>query len=203
MLLKRLGSQTRSFSTVNPMKSVIRFENQDQTWSWKELDLHSNAFAYGLKELGFNSGDRLATWFDRPHCQETVVAQIGALKSGVVLSPIQDSSSKGVKEALSNAKGCIVSPNGRVSDHKKSQVIQNIIPEIENLQNGLPLNSAAFPNLRVLIQTGFYTIPGFIKYKDLLVYASNNFSNIESPDGSLQQRPLFDTGLGHLSAQEA
>ena len=203
MLLKRLGQKARSFSTVNPLKSVIRFENQDQTWTWKDLDLHSTAFAYGLQELGFNSGDRLVTWFDRPHCQETVVAQMGALKTGVVLSTVQDESATGLRSAQENAKGCILSPNGRVADQKKSHLVQSIIPEIENLQNGLPLNSAAFPHLRVLIQTGFYTIPGFLKYKDMLVYANNNFWTGDKADGSPQQRPMFDTGAGILSSQEA
>jgi acyl-CoA synthetase (AMP-forming)/AMP-acid ligase II len=55
MLLRKI--LTRSFSTaVNPLKTVVRFENQDVSWTWKQLEHHSNAFAYGLSELGFVKG---------------------------------------------------------------------------------------------------------------------------------------------------
>jgi len=113
---------------------VIRFENQDQSWTWRDLEYHSNAFACGLIEQGFTSGDKLATWFDRHHVSETVVTQLGALKAGVVLCPVQDHTEQGVRSVLSGAKGCILSPNGRVGVEKKSQVLQRLVPETENLQ---------------------------------------------------------------------
>ena len=122
MLLKKLA--TRSFSSLqNQLKTVVRFENQDQTWTWKDLEYHSNAFACGLIEQGFVRGDKLVTWFDRVHVSETVVSQLGALKAGVVLHPVTDHSEQGLLSSLENAKGCIISPNGRVGDLKKSQFL--------------------------------------------------------------------------------
>ena len=115
-------------------------------------------------------GDRLATWFDRSHVSETVACQLGALKAGVILCPVQEDSEVGVASALQNSRGLICSPNGRVKDQKKSEILQNMLPETHRLQNGLPLNSSAFPSLKVLIQTGFYSIPGFMKYKVIFCY---------------------------------
>ena len=49
---------------------------------------HSNAFAYGLAELGYKPGDRLGLWLEKAYTSETVAAQLGALKAGVALTPI-------------------------------------------------------------------------------------------------------------------
>jgi len=50
--------------------------------------LHSNAFAYGLVELGYKPGDRLLVWVEKNNNSEIVGAQIGAGKAGVTLCPL-------------------------------------------------------------------------------------------------------------------
>ena len=51
------------------------------------LKYHSNAFAYGLAELGYKPGDRLGMWLEKSYTSETVAAQLGALKAGVAITP--------------------------------------------------------------------------------------------------------------------
>lgn len=36
-----------------PLKNAARFENKNLTWTFDEFETHSNAFAYGLVELGY------------------------------------------------------------------------------------------------------------------------------------------------------
>jgi hypothetical protein len=113
-------------------------------------------------------GDRLVTWFDRHHLGETVVAQLGAMKTGVVLYPVQNSTDQDLVSALGQAKGCILSPNSKVSQdsaEKKSSMMTRLVPEIRNLQNGKSVNSQTFPNLKWVVHTGFYSFPGMLKYK--------------------------------------
>jgi hypothetical protein len=40
---------------------------------------------------------------------------------------------------------------------------------------GTPLKSSRFPKLRNIIHTGFNSIPGTLKYKQILVYGNSNF----------------------------
>ena len=60
---------------ANPNRNAVRFENQNRTWTFSELEVitfndislfiqqsfftqaHSNAFAYGLVELGWKAGN--------------------------------------------------------------------------------------------------------------------------------------------------
>jgi hypothetical protein len=122
-----------------------------------------------VRPIPFKSiGDRLVTWFDRHHLGETVVAQLGAMKTGVVLTPVQNSSDQDLVSALGQAKGCVLSPNSKVSQEsaeKKSSMMTRLVPEIRNLQNGKSVNSQTFPNLKCIVHTGFYSFPGMLKYK--------------------------------------
>lgn len=51
------------------------------------IQTHSNAFAYGLVELGYKPGDKLGLWLDKSQTSEIIASQLGALKAGVIISP--------------------------------------------------------------------------------------------------------------------
>lgn len=53
MLAKRL--LRREFS-INPLKTVIRSESQNVTWSHTDFEKHTDAFSTGIQELGFGQG---------------------------------------------------------------------------------------------------------------------------------------------------
>jgi hypothetical protein len=53
MLAKRL--LRREFS-LNPLKTVIRSESQNVTWSHTDFEKHTDAFSTGIQELGFGPG---------------------------------------------------------------------------------------------------------------------------------------------------
>lgn len=41
--------------SINPLKNALRFEVENRNWDHRELKTHSDAFAYGLTELGWKS----------------------------------------------------------------------------------------------------------------------------------------------------
>jgi len=61
MLARRL--LRREFS-VNPLKTVIRSESQNVTWSHGDFEKHSDAFSTGIQELGFKKGNLSLTYYE-------------------------------------------------------------------------------------------------------------------------------------------
>ena len=43
--------------------------------------------------------------------------------------------------------------------------IYALMPELKSLEQGSPINPKKYSNLRMLIQTNFYTYPGVFKYR--------------------------------------
>lgn len=48
----------RKCFSVNPLRSVVRSENQNITWSLEDLERHSDAFSAGIQELGLSKGNK-------------------------------------------------------------------------------------------------------------------------------------------------
>lgn len=150
-------------------------------------------------------GDRIVTWMDKSHVTESATAQIGCLKAGVTIVPYIGDSVDGFLGAVedSSAKAAIFSPNGRVEGNiKRAEAIQRELPELSLHYPGDPLTLGSFPALNALIQTGFYTIPGTLKFRDILVYANPFYRTKLLPqidDSSL----LFSGSTGDLSLGEA
>ncbi|EGR30780.1 hypothetical protein IMG5_123670 [Ichthyophthirius multifiliis] len=168
---------------VNKNKNAVRFENQNKTWTYQEIETHSNAFAYGLTELGWKQGDKLLLWVEKNHTSEIVCAQLGAAKTGVVLIPLYAQNEQELESAIneSNANGILLSPNSKGQQDKKYiDIINSVIPELQRTSNGGALKSR-FSQLRHVFHTGFYTFQGTFKYRQLLVYASKNFNTLSLP----------------------
>ena len=108
----------------------------------------------------------MVTWFDASHITESLVAQVGCLKAGVTIIPVLGQNSDSFFSALSEngVKGAIMSPNGRVDGNKKkSEVLANNIPELSKSYLGQTVSTKNYPNLSLIVQTGFYAIPGTFK----------------------------------------
>lgn len=149
------------------------------------------------------------TWFDKTHVVESIVTQIGALKAGVTLVPVTTQSSASFFSAVSEpgVRGAIFSPNGRVDNNiKKSEVLQHNISELQTAYKGSSVKSKAYPKLDYLIQTGFYSIPGTFKFRDVLTYANPNFVNFSLNDIDETQTLYSWNGsvtLGQISDEAA
>ena len=69
----------------NQYYDAVRFGAQKFNWTLREFDKYSSAFAFGLVENGFSSGDKLLVWTDQTNSAELLVAQVGAIKAGVTV----------------------------------------------------------------------------------------------------------------------
>jgi hypothetical protein len=177
----------------HPLRDAIRFENQNKTWTYKELEHHSNAFAYGLLELGYKRGDRLLLWADKAYTSEITIAQLGSAKVGVAIVPLLSSSGSDFQSALkdTDARGVILSANTKSGGQKRSEVLYEAFPELENAYSGSPTSFSNYPKLKNVIHLGFHTLPGTIKYRQLLVYANKNFTTHSLPTDVPGNTPLY------------
>lgn len=185
--------------TENPQKDAIRFENQNKTWTFKELDQHSNAFAYGLLELGYNKGDRILFWVDKNYTSEITVAQIGMAKIGVTLVPLQSSSGEDLKKALkeSECRGVLFSANTKDEGKRRSDILNQALPGLEDSYPGSSNSFSEYPKLKHLVHVGFHTIPGTIKYRQLLVYGSPSLQTNKIPADVDAPLVYAKTGKGY------
>jgi len=57
--------------------------------------------------------------------------------------------------------------------------------------SGSPTSFSRYPNLKNVIHVGFHTLPGTIKYRQLLVYANKNFTTHSLPTDVPSSTPLY------------
>lgn len=114
------------------------------------------------------------TWLDPKHGLESVTIQYGCMKSGVTIHPVfgNDAQTFFTELSESGAKAAIISPNRRINGNlKQSEALLNGISELKTRKyslldhTGSPLKLRNFPQLRYLIQTGFYSVPGSYKFR--------------------------------------
>jgi len=158
-------------------KNAVRFESQNKTWTYKELDRHSNAFVNGILELGYKKGDRFLFWIDKAFPSEITIAQIALAKAGVSIVNCDIKDAKQLDEALKDteAKGVLFSPNTKYGDKKAEEILNEAIPGLKNIKQGDAVNLSSHPKLKHLVHVGFYSQPGTMKYRQLMVYGKQKF----------------------------
>jgi acyl-CoA synthetase (AMP-forming)/AMP-acid ligase II len=168
----------------NYMFDSVRFDQQRFNWTLKEFDRYSSAFAFGLVESGFQQGDKLMIWVDSNNSAEILTAIMGASKAGVTVVTFNekdsaDSFSNALRE--SGAKGLIFSPKTEAESKSRLDILQSLMPELNNLYPGDEIKVKAFPQLKQIIQTAHSNIRGVIKFKDSLVYANTSMTGFSLP----------------------
>ena len=65
---------------------ALAMEHRGERWTHAELRDETAAFAGGLHDLGLEPGDVMLVYM--PNCPEYILASLGAMKAGVVISPV-------------------------------------------------------------------------------------------------------------------
>lgn len=82
-----VGNAARLYeATAERRGESVAIEMGGREFSYEALDERAAAFAGGLHDRGFGPGDRLLLYL--PNCPEYVVVLLGALRAGVVVSPV-------------------------------------------------------------------------------------------------------------------
>lgn len=175
---------------VSKYRTILRFQNQDINWTIKDLNYFSDSFLAGLQENKIPQNSTILSWLDEKHGSEHVASLIGSLKNQNKVISLETLAKNDKIDPEYIRKVCseinpsifLVSPNQLVNGVIKSNLIAEAFPEIKRFGKNGYLEISKVPNLKFLIQTGFYAKPGFIKFRDFCVYSSPTMRQIMRPD---------------------
>lgn len=115
---------------------------------------------------------------------------MGAMKAGVTIVTFDEKENiDALGHALkdSGARGFMFSPQTQIEEGadkitNRENYLKKLMPELNRLYPGDPLKIQAYPDLKQIIQLGYSSIRGVIKFKDAMVYANPKLSNFQIPD---------------------
>ena len=180
----------RSFGTLNAQylanknKNAVRFQAQNLSWDFEVLEYHSKAFAKGLRSLNFSDSKKSFKVDDNflirtPSSQqaEAFVSKVGTANINANLFISKATSVQELDHELSSHKinGLIFEPTLPLGEDLLMDGIYSLIPEARNLLQGDQLKPSKYNNLKMLIQTNFYTFPGVFKYRVILLLFLEHF----------------------------
>jgi hypothetical protein len=86
----------------------------------------------------------------------------------------------------------LLSPNEKVNESKKQEILEEAFPEMfanKRMDNiGEMMESPEVPELKYVVQTGFYNRPGYLKFRDMLWYRSNKYNLFEKTPLSVTRK---------------
>ena len=128
---------------------------------------------------------------DPGHSSEYISAHWGALRAGHSVKILPSCSLPSVEKLREiiikeEPSVIVVSPNHSTlmtdcqTVLKKKELLNQALPEVFNQSSqeniGQAISIDSIPNLRFIVQTGFYNLPGYLKFRDMLIYRSNKYN---------------------------
>jgi len=149
-----------------PDKEAVVSCHQGIRYTYLELQREVDRMASALLRAGLKPGDRIGIWSHNN--VEWLVTQFATAKAGVILVNINPAYRVAELEyalAKVECKALIVMPSFKTTDYL--EMIRSIAPEVSGAVPGR-LESAKLPSLKTVIQIGNDTVPGFMRFSDLL-----------------------------------
>jgi fatty-acyl-CoA synthase len=135
-------------------------------WSYRDLGERVDALAAGLIALGIAPGERVGIW--SPNRAEWVLAQYATAKAGIVLVNINPAYRLSELEFALKAVGCraiITATSFKTSDYVG--MLNTLAPELAGSAPGR-LQAARLPELEMVIQIGETSVPGALRFDDVM-----------------------------------
>jgi fatty-acyl-CoA synthase len=163
-----------------PQALALSAPFQSVRLSFAELDARVESVAQGFERLGLRRADRIGIW--SPNRVEWILTLFAAARIGLVLVNINPAYRTSELEFALRQTGCrgLVFP-ARFKTSDYAGMLQSLIPELGAGAAG-HWRSAAFPDLRHLIQIGGPPIPGALAFEAL------SAGRVAAPGG----RPALD-----------
>jgi fatty-acyl-CoA synthase len=149
-----------------PARMALAVPHQSMWFTFAEFDREVERAARGLIACGLKSGERIGIW--APNRAEWLLTMFAAARAGLILVNINPAYRSMELEYALRLVGCnalVFSPRFKSSDY--AAMLNSLIPELAFAAPG-NLVSAAFPELRLLIQLGSDPLPGTLSFDDLL-----------------------------------
>ncbi|UJW83108.1 AMP-binding protein [Hydrogenophaga sp. SL48] len=149
-----------------PDKEAVVSCHQGIRYTYLELQREVNRMASALLRMGLEPGDRIGIWSHNN--VEWLVSQFATAKAGVILVNINPAYRVAELEYALNKVECkalIMMPTFKTTDYL--EMIRCIAHEVSHAVPGR-LESARLPSLKTVVQIGSDTVPGFMRFWDLL-----------------------------------
>ncbi len=149
-----------------PNRDAAVFPEQGIRRTWAELDVEADALAAGFLNLGLQPGDRVGIW--SPNRHEWLLTQIATARVGLILVTINPAYRLAEVEYVLNQVecSCLVTAAAFKTSNYVS-MIQELAPELISSKPG-SLNSSLLPHLKAVICMGDETVPGMLKFSDVV-----------------------------------
>lgn len=157
------------------LRTLLRFEPQDASWNLAEWERHSNAWAFGLAELGLGPSARVLSWVDPVHTAELAAVLIGSAKLGAELRSVDAelrqldaASEEGLRRLLAELRPdlLVFSPHQPAGGGRREELVR----------------AAVGADGPLLVHTGFYSKPGMARFRDVMLYRSRACSDLPELD---------------------
>jgi fatty-acyl-CoA synthase len=165
LLYRTVDGVLKAALETTPERDALVVPPQSIRFTFAELDREVERVARGMAALGLEPGDRIGIW--APNCCEWVLTMFGAARAGLVLVNINPAYRSAELEFVLRLVGCralVFAPRFKTSDY--GAMLQSLIPELSAAAPG-GLGSAAFPELRLLVQLGGEPLSGTLSFDEL------------------------------------
>src|SRR2546423_164308 len=152
-------------------RDALIVRHQQVRWSYRKLKERVDRFAAGLLALGLGRGDRIGIW--SPNNAEWVITQFATAKAGLILVNINPAYRLAELEYALNKAGCVglvTAVRFKSSDYLA--MLCELAPELALASPG-NLHAAGLPELRLVITIGAHSVPGMVRFEDVLGLAQD------------------------------
>jgi fatty-acyl-CoA synthase len=162
LLEETLGQALDSAAARWADKLALVSPPQGIRWTFSELAARADRLAAGLLALGLSPGDRVGIW--SPNCAEWTLTQFAAARVGLILVTINPAYRRSEVAYTLNKVGVralVAAERFKTSDYL--QMIEDLEPAVAASTPGA-LDSATFPDLKLLIKIGGDARPGWFDF---------------------------------------
>lgn len=165
-------------------RDAAMFPQQNLRWTYRELEFYSRAYSHGLSEIGFKAGNNMALWISPKDAAESLVMQLACFRLGVDINSILNESD--FNAVVEKANGIVFSPSEPLESNRNEKRVDLVIDTFPAMRKALP-GTPVETHLTSIIHTGFFTIRGALKMKQIANFTA---------------KPLADAAGAKFSGQD-
>ena len=163
LLEETIGAVLQRISDAHPEQLALVVRHQGIRWTYRQFLLEIDKLARGLLALGIEPGDRVGIW--APNCVEWCLTQFATARIGAIMVCINPAYRLYELEYALNKVQCralITTDAFKSSDYLG--MLQELAPELNNLDAGEKLQSARLQHLHFVIRMGDTQSPGMLNF---------------------------------------
>ena len=163
LLEETIGAVLQRISDAHPEQLALVVRHQGIRWTYRQFLLEIDKLARGLLALGIEPGDRVGIW--APNCVEWCLTQFATARIGAIMVCINPAYRLYELEYALNKVQCralITADAFKSSDYLG--MLQELAPELNNLDAGEKLQSARLQHLHFVIRMGDTQSPGMLNF---------------------------------------